>query len=190
MSATLLDREEVPRRAMALTIHQPWATLIARGIKRVENRTWTPSPQELSPGEYLVVHAAKGFDAEAWESAIAAASAEALTVAELDALKKPVAAAKGIASRSLRAAAMRAVEAKARELLPYSALVGVARYRGIIEPGEAPGHGAWYEGPLGWALDQAVEIDPIELLGSQGLYELSPAIFSELRRRWHEAAFG
>lgn len=27
----------------ALTIHEPWATLIARGIKRVENRNWTTS---------------------------------------------------------------------------------------------------------------------------------------------------
>lgn len=38
----------------AITLHQPWATLIALGIKRHETRTWKPS---LQVGELLAIHA-------------------------------------------------------------------------------------------------------------------------------------
>lgn len=39
----------------ALTIYQPWATLIAAGIKRYETRSWAP-PAEAIGGE-LAIHA-------------------------------------------------------------------------------------------------------------------------------------
>ena len=51
---TLLDRDGVARNARALTIHQPWASLIAQGIKRLENRTWTPPPDDLALGDYVL----------------------------------------------------------------------------------------------------------------------------------------
>jgi hypothetical protein len=44
----------------ALTITQPWASLLARGDKRVENRTWAP-PEELV-GEQVALHASREFD--------------------------------------------------------------------------------------------------------------------------------
>lgn len=44
----------------ALTIWNPWAHYIAEGIKRVENRDWTP-PKDLVGG-YLAIHAGKRFD--------------------------------------------------------------------------------------------------------------------------------
>lgn len=45
----------------ALTLWRPWTVLIARGIKRIENRPWEPAGQ-LSPGEWFAVHAGKKFD--------------------------------------------------------------------------------------------------------------------------------
>jgi hypothetical protein len=42
----------------ALTIRQPWAELIIRGDKDVENRTWRTNHTGL-----LVIHAGQGFDA-------------------------------------------------------------------------------------------------------------------------------
>lgn len=39
----------------ALTIHQPWASAIVDGPKRVENRTWRP-PSSLI-GQQLAIHA-------------------------------------------------------------------------------------------------------------------------------------
>lgn len=41
----------------ALSIRQPWASLIAMGIKDVENRTWKTNYR----GEFLI-HASKTFD--------------------------------------------------------------------------------------------------------------------------------
>lgn len=45
----------------ALTVRQPWAGLIALGIKDVENRTWTPVPV-LVPGDRFAIHAGTGYD--------------------------------------------------------------------------------------------------------------------------------
>lgn len=44
----------------ALTLHQPWATLIAIGAKCIETRSWSTSYR--GP---LAIHAAKGFPKEA-----------------------------------------------------------------------------------------------------------------------------
>jgi len=51
-----------------LTVHQPWATLIACGAKRYETRSWAPSAKALPTGSLLAIHASqqegtKGFDA-------------------------------------------------------------------------------------------------------------------------------
>lgn len=42
-----------------LTVRQPWAGLIALGVKDVENRTWVPS---LAPGDRFAIQAGSGFD--------------------------------------------------------------------------------------------------------------------------------
>ena len=47
----------------ALTIKQPWASLIAAGIKTVENRTWVPS-QFHGP---VLIHAAATVDKAAYD---------------------------------------------------------------------------------------------------------------------------
>lgn len=44
----------------ALTLHQPFATLIALEAKRVETRGW-PAPAWL-PGQRIAIHAGKGTD--------------------------------------------------------------------------------------------------------------------------------
>lgn len=56
--------------ARALTIKQPWASLIACGAKAVENRTW-PIPRTwepaspLKPSDALLIHAGAGIDRKA-----------------------------------------------------------------------------------------------------------------------------
>ena len=50
----------------ALTIWQPWAHFIAEGIKRVENREWTP-PADLV-GTWFAIHAGKRYDRAGAES--------------------------------------------------------------------------------------------------------------------------
>jgi hypothetical protein len=46
----------------ALTLTQPWATLVILGIKRWETRGWFPSPAARSGR--IVIHAAKGWKAD------------------------------------------------------------------------------------------------------------------------------
>ena len=41
----------------AITLHQPWATLIASGMKNVETRSW-PAPKRLL-GQTIAIHAGK-----------------------------------------------------------------------------------------------------------------------------------
>ncbi len=41
----------------AITLHQPWATLITLGLKNVETRSW-PAPERLL-GQVIAVHAGK-----------------------------------------------------------------------------------------------------------------------------------
>lgn len=45
-----------------LTVREPWATLIATGEKRVENRTWMPAVHQLYDGERLLIHAGLTID--------------------------------------------------------------------------------------------------------------------------------
>ena len=47
-------------RVKALTVHQPWASLIAAGIKDVENRSWRTNYRGT-----LLIHAGMGLDREA-----------------------------------------------------------------------------------------------------------------------------
>ncbi len=133
---TLIDRDGVARNARALTIHQPRALLIAQGIKCFENRAWTPAPADLALGDCVFLHGGKTFDVEAWEGALDVAEPQGVSVAWLAEMRKPLVTLRGIANRSLRAAALRAAEARAKELVPFSAIVGVARFIGVLEHGD------------------------------------------------------
>ena len=46
-----------PLTVKALSLHQPWASLIAAGFKSIETRSWPP-PQSLI-GQRIAIHAAK-----------------------------------------------------------------------------------------------------------------------------------
>ncbi|MEM1183678.1 MAG: ASCH domain-containing protein [Planctomycetota bacterium] len=45
---------------MALTVQQPWASLILRGDKPIENRNW--KPRTIRVGERFLIHASKTID--------------------------------------------------------------------------------------------------------------------------------
>lgn len=50
----------VPNYPMAaITIWQPWASLIVHGLKEYETRGWQPSPNRLKVGDPIAIHAAK-----------------------------------------------------------------------------------------------------------------------------------
>lgn len=49
----------------ALTVWQPWASLLALGCKRIETRSWR---QLMNPGEVIAIHAAKREESIMWGS--------------------------------------------------------------------------------------------------------------------------
>lgn len=54
-----------PGRAIpAITIRQPWATLITRKEKKFETRPWTPNPDRLDVGDEVAIHSAKAWTVE------------------------------------------------------------------------------------------------------------------------------
>mgnify|MGYP002781223570 CR=1 FL=1 len=44
----------------AITLHQPWASIIVGGHKTIENRSWRPDPSHI--GSYIALHAGRTFD--------------------------------------------------------------------------------------------------------------------------------
>lgn len=165
---TLVDRDGVARNTRALMIHQPWASLIARGTLRVVNRSWTPPADDLALGDFGLQHARKTFDLDAWGLAVDAAAQMDVSVDWFAEMGKPPVTVRGITNRTLRAAAMRAAETRARKLVPFSARVGVSRYIGVLERGDVAAAGRWYVGLYGWAVDEATAIAPVPLNGAQG----------------------
>lgn len=47
----------------AITLHQPWASLVADGRKRFETRSWAPYPPLI--GRRIAIHAARHVDKDA-----------------------------------------------------------------------------------------------------------------------------
>ena len=54
----------------AITLHQPWASLVAHGIKNIETRSWPP-PQGII-GERIAIHAGRTVVLNPGHEAVAA----------------------------------------------------------------------------------------------------------------------
>lgn len=68
--ARLADGNAAADPLLALSVMQPWASLIvggprSPGVKPIENRTWKPSPMLI--GRRIAIHASKKLDLEAFE---------------------------------------------------------------------------------------------------------------------------
>lgn len=57
----------------ALTVKNPWAALIAAGIKDVENRSWAP-PRSFTSSDLLLIHAGAARDHDAYSEALVIAN--------------------------------------------------------------------------------------------------------------------
>lgn len=165
------------RRILALTIVQPWAELVVRGPKRVENRTW--EPRGLRVGDYLAIHAGKRLDADCWDGAIETAISAGL-LASL-----PVLAKLDETPCRKRGDRFDPQKAYAQSAVPYSAVVGVARLAGVERA--APAGDPWWFGPVWWRLDNVVAIPPVPCSGAQGLWALDPATLNAVRDAWKAA---
>jgi hypothetical protein len=161
----------------AISLYQPWASLVAVGAKRIETRSWKTSYR----GE-LAIHASKGFPVWAREMLEWPSLVEAL------------------APLGVRGATD-------WKLLPTGGIVAVVRLVDVVSTDSGDprlpktGELEYFVGDYGprrfaWFLEDARQLDrPVPILGALGLWswdvdELTSDRAREVRRRAQGALFG
>jgi len=147
----------------ALTIRQPWASLISLGVKTIETRSW--STKYRGP---LAIHAGKewaqltvGPNVRPWVLADRGMSYPVLTHYEHDSGRS------GCRSRFVdRVAPLGAVVATCT-------LVDVVQTENADTDGQRP-FGDFTPGRYAWLLDNIVPITPVPAKGKQGLWTWEP----------------
>jgi hypothetical protein len=115
----------------ALTLYQPWATLLVHGIKHYETRSWRP-PASLEPDDLVAIHA----------------SLRPVHLEELsDFFLSAYALANGVSLEAVR---------KSLLALPRGGIIGVSRYLGCIPTAQGTDRcselhlGDWTPGRYAW----------------------------------------
>lgn len=138
----------------ALTVLQPWATPIARGWKKIENRKWAPPMVQY--GADFAIHA--GANARSGRDYLADLSRvrELVKVPKLDELLE------ADAGKVVAVVTMHTVVEKRRELAAQDQL--------------------WFVGPYGWVLTQCRRLPkPVAVRGQQGLWYLPADVERQVR---------
>lgn len=154
----------------ALTVRAPFGTLIAMGAerrglglrlqKRIENRTWEPTPNELRPGEVFAVHQGVKYDR-----------------ARVEVLQRKV------------PELMIPTEAELEETQGLGAFVCLAWFGGVLlsaaDLGKLPdlGQFPFWEGPLAWWLREVRAVRPLAAKGREKLWNMSTEQQAELLAR-------
>ena len=168
----------------ALTLTQPWATLVALGEKRIETRSWSTSYRGR-----LAIHAAKGLG----------------PVGGKDGLRRLV-------NQEPFKSALRSFPGfwgetggVSRPVLPLGAVVAVVNLRGCVSGDLAPAaqtliddgrdavaqrfaeapreeeFGFYGPGRFAWLLDDIRPIAPVDESGELGLWDLRPAALRDVQ---------
>lgn len=156
-----------PRDLLALTVLQPWAWALAKGLKPVENRTWAP-PVALA-GRYLAIHAGKRIDEEGTSSF--------RTIIREPAVRTRLEAVHGTGELTLA-------------MMPTGAIVAVGRLVGMVTREEQlpPDAAPWFCGPVGWLFADVREIEPaVPCRGAQKLWTVPADVADVVRERWAAA---
>lgn len=127
---------------IALTVRQPWATMIALGLKNCENRTW-----ETSYRGPLAIHAGKGMTKAEYEDALDFGCQALGNVQWLD-------------NPELKS-----------EALPRGAIIAVADLYAISDQMPSPWYLGWSSGQLGWFFRNVRRVaKPVACKGALGLW--------------------
>ena len=145
----------------AITLTQPWASLVAVGAKRVETRSWRPFASQLRPGDRIAIHAAKGWTAENRNICTTEPFRSAIRTA-------------------YRAGLFCYLPQPDMRLLPRGQVIALARFVRAV-PGNAPAidnlsdqelaFGYYGPGRWAWFLDDVRPIEPIAASGRLGLWD-------------------
>lgn len=144
----------------ALSLWQPWASLMAAGYKRIETRDWPPS--SLRQGQLVAIHAAKRWTGDVRE------------LLEEDPFFK----------RYLTLAQRR--ELWDFTTPPLGAVIAVARFHSVIPTvtlirnkqltEREWAFGNFSHGRYGWVFSEVRPIQPIPTRGMQGLFNWQPPV--------------
>jgi hypothetical protein len=141
-----------------LTLTQPWATLVALGVKQVETRSWFRDFEGR-----LAIHAAKGFPEDARMACVGGPIQRALDAGgflEEDTLPRGAIVAVCNVSRILRITSFATIKIQARE------------YCGVSLTDEEEAFGDYSRGRFAWVLRDIRELEhPIEARGALGLWD-------------------
>ncbi len=180
------ENEPARRPLRALTVWEPWAGLLAIGIKRVENRTWRPRDGELRVGEHVAIHAGTKYDRDSWDvvySLRRELEPQGRWLRDHD------------APWPLRGAKPNP-DADPETQTPYGAIIGVAVLDEVrTAPRVFRDDAGEYEdpfwcGPCGWYLKSPVPIAPVWVKGAQGLWIVRDPELSVVRERYRAALQG
>lgn len=140
----------------ALTIWQPWATMIALGWKPIENRGWCPTERQLADGERFAIHAAtRPMDAHTWDAALLVAANAGFHLDDAEEAQ--------FLRRCRRESG--SVVATARFGLPMSSCLDEGQYPDF--------HRLWWDRhSYGWLLNNVQAVAPVAVRGRQGLWNL------------------
>lgn len=133
---------------LALTIKQPWATLIAIGVKDVENRTW---PAKIRGR--IAIHASLKLDhSEAW------AAAQLM---------------KGFIPRFSISRFLEEWNEKRHQRYPAGAILATAELYDCQNEINATLESNWFVGPYGFFLRRVIELpEPVYCSGALGFWKL------------------
>lgn len=134
----------------AISVKQPWATLITHGFKDIENRTWMTRQRGT-----VLIHASKGMTYGEWENAISFARPMLLAAMKCDAT----------------------LEAKLDTLLGYKeqqrgGIVGMVDIVDCVTSSASP----WYMGEVGFVLANARPLPFTPYKGALGFFEVPDAL--------------
>lgn len=137
----------------ALTIYQPWASLIAWPLKPVENRTWD-APWVL--GKRIAIHAGNKFDEDAalWLS-----------------VRPPPVPAVVQLGRKVRGAIVCTAVVDRFLDVESDEPVGAVDGRPID---------LWFSGPVGWVLRDVHKFEPVPARGAQGLWDVPADVLARI----------
>lgn len=164
---------------LAITVHQPWASLIALGDKTIENRDWLPPPDLV--GKWVAIHAGKKFDRNAWAVAAAQAANARASQPFINKFTEWSERALNMTERAGKTA-LQDVMAKA---VPYGAIIALVRLKCVWDEKTVPPDSRlWFVGQYAWELEAPTVIDPEPCSGQQGLWPVVGDTLIAVRRKF------
>jgi hypothetical protein len=142
---------------LALSVMQPWGSLIAFGQKALENRSWAPPISMI--GKRFAIHASKKLDLDAFHDLREGFSCS------YDRSQFPYATPRDFPTMAI--IAITTLSAVVRSLVE---LDEYCLARGIVETGR---HHRWFVGPLGYVLTYTRRLEtPVPCKGALGFWRV------------------